>query len=101
MLHAQEGKQHWRVLSVHILVILIVLHYLTCIKTESERILAFRRLPVTEMVESFDKFKFNLKGHKHRFLLFFFFFCLFSVVLKWNVAYEVRKPLLWIYFTCE
>lgn len=63
-----EGRQHWRVLSAHILVILIALHSLTCIKvlkTESERILAFWRSPVTEMAESFDKCKFNLKGYKH------------------------------------
>lgn len=31
------------------------------LKDESERILAFWRSPVTEMAESFDKFKFNFK----------------------------------------
>lgn len=36
-----EGRQHWRVLSAHILVILIALHYLTCIKVLKMKVKGF------------------------------------------------------------
>lgn len=72
MLHAQEGIQLEG----------IALHYLTCMKSKRLKVKGFGLSEDSQQQkwQSFDKFKFNLKGHKHR--LFFFPFCLFSVVLK-------------------
>lgn len=67
-----KRANNWRVLSAHILVILIALHYLTCIKSKRLKVKGFGLSEDSQQQkwQSFDKFKFNLKGHKHR--LFFF-----------------------------